>query len=135
MIERLVILVGGGLLVVLAYSLLRRWQLRRAVKAAPGDPLLDAWRPGIPAIVYFSSPLCAPCKIQQWPALQKVLAEVGEAAVQVIEVDALEQPEAARRWGVLSVPTTFILDRQGCPREVNIGVAEPTKLKHQLQEL
>lgn len=135
MIERLAILVGCGLLVVLACALLRRWQLGRASRAVPGDPLLAAWRPGIPAIVYFTSPLCAPCQTQQWPALQMLLAEVGESAVQVIEVDALEQPEAARRWGVLSVPTTFILDRQGCPREVNIGVAELTRLKHQLQGL
>jgi hypothetical protein len=72
--------------------------------------------------------------MQQRPAIQRLLSEMGDG-VQVIEVDALEQPEAADRWGVLSIPTTFILDRQGQPREINYGVARAEKLKHQLQGL
>jgi len=133
-IARLLVLIGFGLLAVLAYHLLRRWQLGRVSMVASDDPLLASRRPGVPAIVYFASPLCALCEIQQQPALQRLLADVGDT-VQVIEVNALEQPEAARRWGVLSVPTTFILDQQGQPREVNIGVAELEKLKRQLQRL
>jgi len=33
------------------------------------------------------------------------------------------QPEIASQWGVLSVPTTFVIDAQGNPRYVNHGVA------------
>jgi thiol-disulfide isomerase/thioredoxin len=134
MIERLIILIVFGALAVLAYQLLRRWQVRHAAHLAPLDPLLAALRPGVPAILYFTSPTCIPCKMQQRPAIQRLLSEMGDG-VQVIEVDALEQPEAADRWGVLSIPTTFILDRQGQPREINYGVARAEKLKHQLQGL
>jgi len=118
-------------LMIAAYGLLRRWQVRRAARIAPADPLLAALRPGVPAILYFTTPTCAPCKTRQRPALRALQMDLRDA-VQVIEVDASEQPEAAMRWGVLSVPTTFILDRQGRPRQVNHGVADVDKLKRQL---
>ncbi len=134
MIERLIILMVLGILAVGTYRLLQRAQVRHAVHLAPVDPLLAALRPGVPAILYFTSPTCVPCKMQQRPAIQRLLNEMGDG-VQVIEVDALEQPDAADRWGVLSIPTTFILDRQGQPREINYGVTRVEKLKHQLQSL
>jgi thiol-disulfide isomerase/thioredoxin len=134
MIARLIILVISAALAVLAFHLFRRLQVRHAARLAPLDPLLAALRPGVPAILYFTSPTCAPCKMQQRPAIQRLLNELGDG-VQVIEVDALEQPDAADRWGVLSIPTTFILDGQGQPREINYGVARVEKLKHQLQSL
>ncbi len=118
-------------LMISAYGVLRRWQVQRAARIAPVDPLLTALRPGVPAILYFTTPTCVPCKTRQRPALRALQADLGDG-VQVIEVDAFEQPEAATRWGVLSVPTTFILDRQGRPRQVNHGVADVDKLKRQL---
>lgn len=134
MIERLLILAlfaAAAALLICAYT---RWQLRRAVRLALRDPLLADLRPGIPAILYFTTPSCAPCRYQQRPALRRLLDDLGDA-VQVIEVNAAEQPEAATRWGVLSVPTTFILDPQGRPRQVNHGVASTEKLRQQLQKL
>ncbi len=73
-----------------------------------------------------------PCLTQQKPALQTLLSDLGEG-VQVIEIDALADPDAASRWGVLSVPTTFVLDAQGQPRQVNYGVVGADKLRQQLQ--
>ena len=133
-LERLVFLFAVGGLAVLGYRLFRCWMVRRVAGFAPCDPLLASRRPGIPAILYFTTPTCSPCKTVQRPALQALLTELGDA-VQVIEVNALEQPEAADRWGVLSVPTTFILDKLGRPREINYGVAGVEKLRHQLQGL
>ena len=134
MIERLIVLIAFGALAVAAYHLFQRAQVRHAARLAPLDPLLAALRPGVPAILYFTSPTCAPCKMQQRPAIQRLLNEMGDG-VQVIEVDALEQPDVADRWGVLSIPTTFILDGHGQPREINYGVARVEKLRHQLQSL
>ncbi len=131
MIERLLIL--AGLIIALAAGLMlyRRWQVHRVARLATGDPVLANWLPGVPTVVYFSASTCAPCRLQQEPALRALQAELG-ARVRVVPVDALAQPEAARRWGVLTVPTTFVLDRRGQPQEVNYGVASAEKLKQQL---
>ncbi len=134
MLERLVLVLVLGASAALAYRLLRRWHVGRAARAAAQDPLLSGMRRGVPTIVYFTMPTCAPCRFQQRPALQRLQTEL-KGGVQVVEVDALAQPEAARRWGVFSVPTTFILDGNGQPREVNHGVAGPEKLRGQVERL
>ena len=131
MLERLLlvaVLAAAGLII---YRLYTRRHVQR-VASAPRDLLLDGLREGVPTIVYFTTPQCMPCKTQQLPALQTLQTELGER-LQVVRVDATEQPEAAERWGVFSVPTTFVLDRQGQAREVNYGVADAAKLRRQLQ--
>ncbi|WP_119068566.1 thioredoxin family protein [Aggregatilinea lenta] len=133
MIERLVLLIALIPLGMLAYAGLRRWQVAH-LRPALGKPLLAALRPNVPAIVYFTSPECGPCRAYQRPAIERVLRDLGDA-VQVVEVDALAQPDEAKRWGVMTVPTTFILDRTGHPRQVNNGVAGPDTLKHQLRKM
>ncbi len=95
---------------------------------------LETIRPGIPAILYFTTPTCVPCKTIQRPALAKLQERLGDS-IQVIEVDAAAQPELANYWGVLSVPTTFIIDRRGRPRRVNHGVSGADKLKKQIEEV
>jgi thioredoxin-like negative regulator of GroEL len=53
--------------------------------------------------------------------------------LQVVEIDAASQPEIAKQWGVLSVPTTFILDEDGKPRHVNHGITPTDKLLKELE--
>ena len=90
--------------------------------------------PNKPMIVYFTTPDCAPCKTVQRPALNKVLTLMGDS-VQVIEIDATQRPDLAKQWGVMSVPTTFLLDARGDARYVNNGVTRVEKLMEQLQTL
>ena len=91
-------------------------------------------RPGIPGVVYFTTPTCVTCKAAQAPAL-RALTERLSGKVQVIEVDALGDKALAKKWSVLSVPTTFILDRAGRPRHVNHGFASTEKLFGQIRQL
>ena len=109
-----------------------RWQLRRLANArhAPG---LEGWRSGVPGILYFTTPECAPCRTMQRPALERLRAEWLEE-MQVIEIDASAATPVADHWGVLSVPTTFVLDSSGQPRHINHGVANAEKLKRQLTD-
>ena len=51
------------------------------------------------------------------------------------KIDASSQPDLASQWGVLSVPTTFVIDAQGNPRYVNHGVAPLDKLQRQFAEI
>ena len=93
---------------------------------------LESIVPGIPAVLYFTTPTCMPCKTVQRPALELVSDVLGEQ-VQVFEVDCTQRPDLADYWGVLSVPTTFIIDRRGQPRQVNHGVTRSDKLLAQLR--
>ncbi len=130
MLERLLI---AAVLLAAGYVAYRVWIARQkgSVNAlVPVDPLLTGVTPGVPVIVYFTTPMCVPCKTQQQPALERLRNEV---TVQIVKVDACEDPDAADRWGVFSSPTTFVIDGHGQTRAVNHGVADFHKLKAQLQ--
>jgi thiol-disulfide isomerase/thioredoxin len=118
-------------LIILGYLTYRGYGwavLRRRARQGLG---IDEYRPGRPAILYFTDPGCAPCLSVQDPALQEVAAQFGEG-LQIIKVQALERPELTDAWGVLSLPTTFIIDSGGRPRGVNHGVARAPHLLDQL---
>ncbi len=120
MIE-LAILAAVVLAAVAVGLLLRRNQGR--VRPATLDPetaqrarLLDA--AGVtgatPAVLHFSADWCGPCA-----AVRRVVGQVlarfeadpdGTPAATEVEVDIDEHPALAKTLGVLSLPTTFILD-------------------------
>ena len=122
-----VLIIGAGLLAfhVVNTRLLRR---RTSAETARG---LEGLRPGIPAILYFTTPDCAPCRTVQRPALARLKSQL-DGGLQIVEVDCTQRPELADYWGVLSVPTTFIIDRLGRPRHVNHGATSAEKLLAQL---
>ncbi len=134
MVERLLLaagLIGFG---VAVWMVVNRLSVRRLAAVAPTDPLLTDLRAGIPAVLYFTTPFCEPCRTLQKPALAQLERELGPS-IQVIQVDASEQPDIADRWGVFSAPTTFILDGEHKPRQVNRGVASVETLKKQLEAI
>ncbi|MGO9412787.1 MAG: thioredoxin family protein [Spirochaetia bacterium] len=116
---------------VAAFALVKMVVLAKARGSAAG---FSAFRSGLPGIIYFTTPDCVTCKAAQRPALRALERQL-DGNVQVIEVDAADRPDLARQWSVLSVPTTFILDRQGKPRQVNHGFASTAKLLSQLQRV
>ena len=123
-----VVIIAVGLF---AYWLFNQRLLGRAQNLALA---LVGTLPNKPLIVYFTTPDCAPCKTIQRPALNKVLTLMGDS-VQVLEIDATQRPDLAKQWGVMSVPTTFLLDARGEARYVNNGVTRVEKLMEQLQTL
>ncbi len=126
-------LVAAGLILLgwLAFRLIQRANLHYARGAANQT---DGVQAGVPTIVYFTTPDCAPCKIAQRPALRR-LAEMLQNQLQVIEINTYENPEMAKEWGVMSVPTTFILDQHGKPQQVNYGVTPAEKLLEQVRKV
>jgi len=121
-----IILLGLG-----AYWLLNQRLLSRAKNNLSSllSPL-----PNKPVIVYFTTPDCVPCKTVQRPALNKLVTLLGEK-LHVVEIDATERPDLAKTWGVMSVPTTFLLNAKGEARYVNNGVTRAEKLMEQIQTL
>lgn len=134
MIERFLIAAALLAIGVVAYLWQTRTQLRRIAEQHNHDPLLSDFSPGTPAIVYFTTPGCVPCKTQQQPALQRLRESLGNR-VQIFQFDATEVPDAADRWGVMSAPTTFVLNADGEPKAVNHGVADERKLTQQLESV
>jgi thioredoxin-like negative regulator of GroEL len=130
MIERLIIALALLAIGCAVFMLYRRHHLRRI---APTDPLLANLDLAIPTIVYFTTPTCLPCKTQQQPALHKLKEEMN-GRLQIVQVDATQQPEDAQRWGVQTAPTTFVLDPTGHAVAVNYGVAPLPLLKQQIRQ-
>lgn len=113
-----------------AYRLFTRWQIHKAA-AQPADPLLMG-APHVPTVLYFTTPTCIPCKTTVTPALERLKSELGDA-LHVVRVDAEADPAAASRWGVMTVPTLFVLASDGTPRKVYNGVVAAATLKQDLQ--
>ena len=113
------------------FWLFNRLILARARRNAPGIYLT---RRSSPVLLYFTTPTCTPCKTIQRPAIQQVKDRLGKD-LKVIEIDASAEPEVASSWGVMSVPTTFIIDDKGQPRHVNHGITTADKLLKQFYNL
>jgi thiol-disulfide isomerase/thioredoxin len=109
----------------------RLWGLRQE---EPDDlwAALGTEPDGRPAVVAFSTPSCVACRTAQDPALADLQAR-QEGGVRVIHVDAAERPEVARRFGILTVPSTVVLDRRGAVSGANQGFASVDRLAAQLE--
>jgi thioredoxin 1 len=75
-----------------------------------------------PVVVDFWAPWCGPCRAIA-PALEELAGETDR--VEFVKLDIDENPGAAARYGVLSIPTV-ILFANGEARETVIG-ARPKK--------
>ena len=125
-----VLAIGIILICVGAYSLydliMRHHLLTRRLLAELG-PI----RSGVFILVYFSTPNCTVCKTIQRPAIEKLNNLLGDS-LRVFEIDATKEPELARRWGVVSVPATFLINPRGELHHSNHGVAPAENLLIQL---
>lgn len=126
-----IVLIGLGLGL---YKVWNGWQLRRLARGGQREALrgLEGLRPGVPGVLYFTTPDCQVCITAQRPALRRLEAELGDG-LQLVEVDASVRTDLADYWGVLSVPTTFIIDGAGQPKSINHGLTSKEKLQRQLE--
>jgi len=126
----------GLAIVIIGLGLFAYWLInqRLLIRARNNILTLFGKYPNKPVLVYFTTPDCVPCRTVQRPAIERVSDLLGEK-LEVIEINAYEQPDLAKTWGVMSVPTTFVLDANGDARYVNNGVARAEKLLEQIQTL
>jgi thiol-disulfide isomerase/thioredoxin len=85
-----------------------------------------------PTIVHFSAPWCGPCdRVRR--VVHQLCEDMGDVAHLEIDVDA--NPATARRFSVLSLPTTLIFDVDGRQRYRASGVPKAADLRSVLQPL
>lgn len=85
-----------------------------------------------PTIVHFTAQWCGPCAGVR-RVVDQVCAELP--AVAHVEIDMDDNPDAARRLSVLSLPTTFIFDADGRSRYRASGVPTAADLRSALSPL
>src|ERR1700752_438035 len=85
-----------------------------------------------PTVVHFSAPWCGPCdRVRR--VVGQVCEDLGDVAH--IEVDLDANPATARRFSVLSLPTTLIFDVEGRQRYRTSGVPKAADLRSALEPL
>jgi len=124
--ERILIAIAIAGLGVLAYQLTLQAQRRRAARGS-----LERAAAGRVALLVFTSPTCAPCKLQQLPIVDRIRLDWHDK-IEVEIVDVTEKPEAAAQYGVWSLPTTIVLDAQRKVIAINQGVAHEHRLREQI---
>ncbi|MBV9582544.1 MAG: thioredoxin family protein [Chloroflexi bacterium] len=137
MLERIIVLVGVVAIVVLAVLAARRWNRRRVsgvLRQVPDWQVLGAEPDGRRTVIAFSTPSCAACHVAQSPAIELARAALADVGVRRIDVDTAQQPEAARAFGILTVPSTVVIAAVGTRVvAVNQGFTASTRLVEQLQ--
>lgn len=107
------------------------WRRYRVRRAGASDLILRYGASGTGALVLaFTTSDCIPCKTVQRPALD-ALAQQFSGRVVMREIDALEAPHLARRFGILTVPSTVVIGADGTIRAINHGVATADRLAAQ----
>lgn len=134
----------GVLTLVALVTLLVVWSGRRFVEsrrhlALAAAPLAvrtpettgDGAEAPLVRILAFSSDDCAQCHRMQAPALARVREARGDR-VEVTEIDAPSAPDLTKRYNVLTVPSTVVLDSVGRAHAVNYGFANTQRLLDQV---
>ncbi len=85
----------------------------------------------LPSILYFTGEACTICHTAQRPALRALAAD-RITAIEIREIDIAVEPDLARQYRVMSLPTTIVLDAAGQVTDINVGFATGEVLRRQL---
>ncbi|HWO94541.1 MAG TPA: thioredoxin family protein [Dehalococcoidia bacterium] len=127
--ERLALALALLALVSLALVVARRFvgaQRRAGLRAAHEDATPETGD----RVLFFSTTTCVQCREQQAPELERLRATWRRPLV-IEHVDAIEREDLARRYRILTVPSTVVF-AGGEPRAVNYGYASAETIAEQL---
>jgi len=124
------VLIVFSLLFIVGLRLYWKWK----AKKLKGKPIPE----GIPngsrlkkgkGVIYFYSPNCKPCQIVE-PIYKKLSKELKK--VNFVKVNVLENPEAARKIGILATPA-IVITQNGEIKEVLLGPVSEGTLREKLK--
>lgn len=107
------------------------WRRRVVMRAGAGDLWTSfGAAPAEALVLAFTTPECLPCRTVQRPALE-ALEHRHPGRIVFSEVNAFDASDLARRFGILTVPSTVIIGQDGEVRAVNHGTATTERLATQ----
>lgn len=84
-------------------------------------------------LVDFWAPWCGPCRMQA-PILEQLAGEVDEDELRIFKMDVDENPETARQFGIMSIPTLLFKKDDQVVKQV-AGVHTKDQIKAILAEI
>jgi thioredoxin-like negative regulator of GroEL len=87
----------------------------------------------MPSVLYFTGESCTVCHTAQRPALRSLSATL-DPNIEIREIDIAVEPDLARRYRVMSLPTTIVLDAAGHVTDINVGFTTADVIRRQLVE-
>ena len=84
-------------------------------------------------LVDFWATWCGPCRMQA-PILEKLSQELSEDELKILKMDVDENPETARTFGIMSIPT-LLLKKDGQVVKQVAGVHTADQIKAIVAEL
>lgn len=84
-------------------------------------------------LVDFWAPWCGPCRMQA-PILEQLAGEVDEDELRIYKMDVDENPETARQFGIMSIPT-LLFKKDGQVVKQVAGVHTKDQIKAILAEI
>ncbi|MDY7600671.1 thioredoxin [Streptococcus suis] len=84
-------------------------------------------------LVDFWAPWCGPCRMQA-PILEQLADEVDEDELRIYKMDVDENPNTARQFGIMSIPT-LLFKKDGQVVKQVAGVHTKDRIKAILAEI
>ena len=84
-------------------------------------------------LVDFWATWCGPCRMQA-PILEKLSEELSEDELKILKMDVDENPETARAFGIMSIPT-LLFKKDGQVVKQVAGVPTAAQIKAIVEEL
>ena len=106
-------------------------QVQRSGQGRLVGNVVEPPTPGGPDILYFTGENCTVCHVAQRPALHRLRTSIP--SVDVREIDVAADPQSARVYRVMTLPTTVILDASGRVSAINAGFAPESRLRTQVE--
>ena len=128
MLERLIIVFIVVLTVGIVFFVIKFWQKNKANISVNGLKL----NKDMPTIVYFSSPDCLVCKMQQEPVISQLSQKKSIILFHTKKINIKQKMDIARQWGIMTLPTTCIVNSHGTVKFINNGLVQADILNKQL---